>query len=626
MTQNHIIKKQIVEIALDSEIGSFTFQSMISELFNAEIIPLIDAFCSEIDTGSGVLRIDKLEIDLGRIDRRNFNGDFRQKFNEIFPKKLMETVDRIVLYSSGLPNDDFHSVPSVAETTRELGLLEYFIKEGRLPWWVKKDEIYDIPALLELYVSQEPLKIKNIMAEIAGHPARVKRLVYLISAPVLEKIIGLFQQQYSQKIGTLSRRLIAGLAECPLLDSYNPSRIEPEVWAVILALTATSNQLLLSAILAPIAKTAGVNYTELYDYVAKDLMAKGPVVADEVILPDIFQIQTKGWEIAGQPVTAAIDGLTIKEYICRLEIINRLLNELQLKLLDQKRATKIICSAQGVLDRLIYELPPIIKAIQYLENMIDDAREKMDDENIWIRLTGKNGHLERQVQELAYQLAGLQADLAVIFNENQFAADYDLMKELVKTVEAIRNMGAKEIVPETISTVDSFADSQEIYIRNAGLVLCWPYLPMFFEALGLFENNRFKNEEAPERAVFLLHYLVFGAGEIPEYQLMLNKILCGIDPGAPVNPLGRISETEIKECENLLQSVINHWSVLKNVTVPGFQSMFLKREGIIIARDGHWVLRVQEQAHDVLLDKMPWGINTVKLPWMPELLFVEWRL
>jgi hypothetical protein len=33
---------------------------------------------------------------------------------------------------------------------------------------------------------------------------------------------------------------------------------------------------------------------------------------------------------------------------------------------------------------------------------------------------------------------------------------------------------------------------------------------------------------------------------------------------------------------------------------------------------------VERAAQDVLLDKITWNISLVKLPWVKELLFVEW--
>ncbi len=39
---------------------------------------------------------------------------------------------------------------------------------------------------------------------------------------------------------------------------------------------------------------------------------------------------------------------------------------------------------------------------------------------------------------------------------------------------------------------------------------------------------------------------------------------------------------------------------------------------------GTWLLRVERVSYDVVLDRFPWGLGWVKLPWMEAPLYVEW--
>lgn len=126
----------------------------------------------------------------------------------------------------------------------------------------------------------------------------------------------------------------------------------------------------------------------------------------------------------------------------------------------------------------------------------------------------------------------------------------------------------------------------------------------------------------------MLQYLADETRNAPEHELVLNKILCGMDPEEPVDSSVTLTEPEMAECNALLGAVIANWgagSAMKPLSPRGVRSMFLIRDGLIRARDADLVLRVEEKAHDILLDKLPWGISTVKLPWMESPLFVEWR-
>ncbi|HVY70653.1 MAG TPA: contractile injection system tape measure protein, partial [Verrucomicrobiae bacterium] len=66
-----------------------------------------------------------------------------------------------------------------------------------------------------------------------------------------------------------------------------------------------------------------------------------------------------------------------------------------------------------------------------------------------------------------------------------------------------------------------------IYIRNAGLVILAPYVPMLFRRLVLADDERLLKLPT---ALSLLHYLVFGVEECAEWDLVLNKLFCGVLP------------------------------------------------------------------------------------------------
>ena len=164
----------------------------------------------------------------------------------------------------------------------------------------------------------------------------------------------------------------------------------------------------------------------------------------------------------------------------------------------------------------------------------------------------------------------------------------------------------------------------EIYINNAGLIILHPFLEKLFEHLQLTTGNKWINSLSQQKAVLVSEFLVTGNTEFEEFNLVLNKILCGID-------LDEIVTTEMQpdneihsECEVLLNEVISHWKVLKNTSIEGLREAFLQRDGKLSKVDDGWLLQVEQKAIDVLLNHLPWGIAIIKLPWMNEMLYVEW--
>ena len=62
-----------------------------------------------------------------------------------------------------------------------------------------------------------------------------------------------------------------------------------------------------------------------------------------------------------------------------------------------------------------------------------------------------------------------------------------------------------------------------------------------------------------------------------------------------------------------------------DASIEGLRGTFLVRPGKLFRRDsGDDVLQVEGRSFDILLDRLPWGIGTIQLPWMKRILWVEW--
>ena len=162
-----------------------------------------------------------------------------------------------------------------------------------------------------------------------------------------------------------------------------------------------------------------------------------------------------------------------------------------------------------------------------------------------------------------------------------------------------------------------------IYVENAGLIILHPFLPQLFTMLGIAAAAELLQSQ---RALCLLHFLTTGQVIAPEYELILPKILCNVPLETPVESDVELTDDERKEADALLEAVIRHWEVLRNTSCGGLRGTFLLRHGKVSLRDdGDWLLQVEAQSFDILLDRLPWGISMIKLPWMEKMLWVEWR-
>ena len=118
----------------------------------------------------------------------------------------------------------------------------------------------------------------------------------------------------------------------------------------------------------------------------------------------------------------------------------------------------------------------------------------------------------------------------------------------------------------------ALSEVDEVHIANAGLAILWPFLSSFFTRLGLLRDKAFTGDDATHRAVGLLQYLALPfepETPPPEYELALNKVLCGMEPSELFEFGPPLSEEEIAECDALLTAAIGHAPILRDMSPIG---------------------------------------------------------
>ncbi|MDO7883975.1 contractile injection system tape measure protein [Hymenobacter cheonanensis] len=167
--------------------------------------------------------------------------------------------------------------------------------------------------------------------------------------------------------------------------------------------------------------------------------------------------------------------------------------------------------------------------------------------------------------------------------------------------------------------------TEAVYITNAGLVLLYPFFTLLFERVGLLQEKAFQDPLAAERAAHLLQFLVTGGEDFPEYLLVLNKLLCGIERPQPLARVVPLRAEEKATAEGLLGAALGRWQALKNTSIAGLRETFLQRPGKLTWSPDKVTLTVETKTVDILLDQLPWSIALIKLPWMALPLYVTWR-
>ena len=249
--------------------------------------------------------------------------------------------------------------------------------------------------------------------------------------------------------------------------------------------------------------------------------------------------------------------------------------------------------------------------IEIIELLMRSVLKKLDPE--FIQLIQQFDNKRFSVSERSIWKA-----LVVIIPElKSVPAD---QKRKLKSPDEIKNTA------EQAERVEEILDPEEgITVYNAGLVLLWPFLSRYFSMLELCNSKDFFGDEERMRAIQLTQFLVTGKTEMEEWNLSLNKIICGADLNFPVQPTLDISLEEEGLSEKMLKGALQNWPKLKNTKPATFQETFLQREGRLYKRDNRWELIVEKKAYDMLLNTLPWNISMIKLNWMSDRLVVVWN-
>jgi hypothetical protein len=245
---------------------------------------------------------------------------------------------------------------------------------------------------------------------------------------------------------------------------------------------------------------------------------------------------------------------------------------------------------------LVERLLPLIPSTSQQKNLVRIARrdaQKPPDKTVWAT------HLDHQ-----------QTDI----------------KQLIEAID----MTDKDVKKNAETPWNKPQDNTEVCadpvtIHNAGLVIASAYIPMLFKRLELTDGRKFVDKQSQLQALFCLQWMTNSTNNAPEYQLLLNKVLCGIAPSTAIPQQVALPAGAEALIEGLLNAIIAHWRVLGKTSISGLQSTFIQREGVLNVTPEHWQLNIIPGAFDMLLDQLPWSFQTIKYPWMDIPLFVSWR-
>lgn len=534
---NHLIVRQIFDVRLSSEQAAYGMQQRLSHFFRESVAPALEQLFDRLAPDGTVLRLDRLEIDLGALNLQQLTDEetLRRIIREIeerLDSVLRQRADRATLMDAKL-------------SRFEQWL--YFLTHGSLPW---HSTASDTGGLL-----------RSVIETLALHTSAVEQL----------------------------RRLLR--------------RSEAALDRLVLQHDAATLQTLLTLSGGRSLEILPVFIREIQE-VHKQTGDFGVINRPSALPPR--KLVAWFWKWAFHTVTTGQESQTGET----------LLRQFFTAVLDMESRTRLKRATEGKTQRRRF---PVLAQILEPAGTSNKAtvfvqKHPKTKKNI----QGKPG--EDATPGPAAQQQPARPD-GKTGQAGQAAASQKHADH--RAPESLRPPGDIKPASDTVLATETGA-VPEWYVDNAGIVMLNNYLTTFFKNLGLTDGISFKSPEYSNKAALLLHFLATGADGAAEFELVLPKLLCGIPLEMPLDREITLLADEKEEANELLQAVIGHWNALGNASPDGVREAFLIRPGKLSLKNNGWRLQVERRTIDILFDRAPFSIGVVKLPWMKEILWVEW--
>lgn len=596
MEQQHAIGKLVVEVQLPSREEAFSLQGALSTRCNTELMPMLAELLDGWADPDTLLQIDKLEIDLGSCSMQTL----REELPELVVTYLRKHFQSMIATAS--PELQMQRRPLVQ------GYFDswlHFMEHGVLPSSAVKWEQEEWEAGILTALATETSALRRCQQLLMDRPYAVRRLV----------------MQFSR--GFIYNWILACSA-----GAHRQSLVLMEEWEMFVFSTrfATTLQEQFKSMSAtrPVLPEHTAYAERVMEWLIREIVMTGKTISRPALLEQLVRLlgreqQIPDYLFALERVSGAGVKMPVMVHEAVAAVAGRYAEDMSVR---RQQFSRGYDAERQLMERRSEDIDaPSAEKKENKERGPADLHQRQTQRKP-LTGTGKTESKESKSPSASSDRSSPENAASRETQEERPVGFREQDKTASDTVQRDRNDAAGDIEEQAPAGLPE--EGTVYYINNAGLILLHPYLSYCFDALGLRDGRDFKDEAAKHKAVQLVGYMAYGEGDIPEYDLVLPKLLCGIAPATPIKRFVPLSDVEKDEANQLLTAVITHWNALGNTSPDGLRGNFLLREGKLEWKEEEWQLYVTQQAYDMLLNRLPWGFSVVGLSWMPWLIKTVW--
>jgi Contractile injection system tape measure protein len=177
MTPNrHRIQRQVLELTVGDANAAPGIQEQLARACREPLLAGMTSLFDAVAPAHQLLRLERLEIDVGRIE----GGDWAPEFE----RRLLAELER-QLQSCAAQRQPGHAAQSADAGGDEFDAFVFFLRHGRLPWWRRTAD----PAWSGAFLATDARHIQALRALLHEEPRALTRLVSALDDAALETLV-----------------------------------------------------------------------------------------------------------------------------------------------------------------------------------------------------------------------------------------------------------------------------------------------------------------------------------------------------------------------------------------------------------------------------------------------------
>jgi hypothetical protein len=264
----HVVEAQKIDVAVARQAGGFELMERIGKINQTRWLPLIERIFDEFDRPGDVIRIDRIDLDLGRVEPDALE-DLDARLTEALRGALRKAVGDAAQEGTGSVETPRNALTTIRNLDAALvDMFEHYLLRGAWPYGSGLDPGTRPADLFARLLEEAPAALVRRLRRHGGSDTVVRRLVRQMPAALLERLLHRLAPENARWVlGYMSDVREAQRVE-PVVDAA-PEALAEMLWQIVLrdalhrAGLRANRRAFVAGLVDDVAAAAGLPRTQL---------------------------------------------------------------------------------------------------------------------------------------------------------------------------------------------------------------------------------------------------------------------------------------------------------------------------------------------------------------------------